>query len=1013
MVESLFNAAEQFLLRAPLLPKSRAREDNASDTWNTSDATAEDRTAEEWARDSLVREAIAASSPSLARRLDSIASGQPVSSRLRGKAAASALRYRIRMATRPTPFGLMAGVATGTFGTAPRALLGADHRKRVKPDGGWLHSELQELDQSAMPRHGALRVVVNNTCALRAGRLLGPIRTKNGKAVRTSVRYSPVVAAVRRLSARPIDLTRLHQALLAEFSATDGDDLWTFLRTLLRLEILLTDAAPPPWHERPLAHALAHHPDWRAGQQWAARAEAYESRPVGDGYESLQALQQAGGPASAVQVDLALDADVRLPPAVAEEAERAATVLWRLSTDDGPNERALRSYHAEFLERYGMGERVPVTRLLDPDAGLGAPAGYTLPGSHRLPPSAAEPNTARERRLHRLFTQALLSGQRHIELREEDIAALSFQGGELPESMDLVTSVIAPSVADMEHGDFLLALSPMSASRQAGAIWGRFAHLLDARSTVADLVHASPSASQSVPVQLFHATPAERLSNVTGIPKITDAHISVGLYEDPDAPGTVRLEDVTVSADPQAFHVWDERSGREITPVSGHVLNPAETPDVARFLREAPTMNTRRAAPWDWGSLASSPFTPGVRYGRTVLWPASWRLEKGCLAGPDATEDSAARTLAQWLRTARVPDRVRLARMDMFIALDLRLARDRALLCEEVRKADCLLHEDLTLDGPDNWLKGPDGAHEAEIVIPLVAKPALSDTARPPSPVPAPRRTAVTRYPPGSEWLSLHLYTSAEAQPDVLRTVVRPWLGELDEHVDRWFFVRYADEGTRRPHLRLRLHGEPRAVNTEVMPRLGIWADHLLTAGTVNDVSVRTYAPETERYGGEHFIEEAQSFFHADSRLVLDRLDGTADPLAVALDVVALVHHFFRESDEDPDAWLLHAYPRDPVLQRAYSARRHEARALATGRTAASGEAESDWADRLARFGSGLRKAAASQPWTDPSGILRALIHMHCNRRLAPSRDAERQLLACARGFAEDRVDRRRHAPDA
>ncbi|GGM22437.1 hypothetical protein GCM10010129_78410 [Streptomyces fumigatiscleroticus] len=423
-------------------------------------------------------------------------------------------------------------------------------------------------------------------------------------------------------------------------------------------------------------------------------------------------------------------------------------------------------------------------------------------------------------------------------------------------------------------------------------------------------------------------------------------------------------------------------------------------------------MTTRRVAPWDWGSLASSPFLPGVRYGRTALRPASWRLEKGSFSGPDTADGDAARALEDWRRDAKVPDRVRLVRADMFVALDLRLARDRALLRDEVRKAECVLHEDLTLDGNEGRLEGPDGAHEAEIVIPLVAKPSAAGTSRSRPSAPAPRRTAVTRYPPGSEWLSLHLYTSAEAQRDVLRTFVRPWLADLGESVDRWFFIRYADEGTLRPHLRLRLHGEPRVLGAEVVPRLGVRTRDLLAAGAINDVAVRTYAPETERYGGEHFIEEAEGFFHADSRLVLDRFEGTADPLVVASDLVALVRHFFRETDEDPAEWPARVCPKDPVLHRAYTARRHEARARATAGTPV-GAAESDWADRLARLGGGLEKSAVPDPWLDPSVVLRSLVHMHCNRRLGPSRDEEHRLLAYARGMAEDELGRRRHTPGA
>ncbi|MET7695807.1 lantibiotic dehydratase [Streptomyces sp. NPDC005483] len=1011
MTDSLFAAADTFLLRTPVLSKGKALDPPPTGVRPAATGTDAPDPAPESVNDALLREAIALSSPSLAQRLRSIARGNPTSPRTQSKALASAARYRIRMATRSTPYGLMAGVAIGQFSEDTSAVLGPAHRKRVKPDNGWLRGELKErLRSRALDRHD-LRLVVNNTCSLRAGRLLAPVTVRDGKAVRSSVRCSPAVEALLQLAAEPVPASELHDVLLEKFPQAGSRKLWGFLKSLVDLEILLTDAVPPPWHDAPLAHVLDRDPDWDDGHRWARLAAAYQDRPVGRGHEELRALQEASGSASGIQVDLAVDAEVRLPPAVAREAERAATLLWRLSSGDTPGRRSLRAYHAEFLERHSVGERVPVTRLLDPDAGLGAPAGYTLPGSHRTVLPAPEPDAARERILHRLFAEALTAGHRHVELDEKDIEALSYRHAEPPSSMDLITSVVAGSTEAMARGDFHLVLSPMTGTRQAGAIWGRFAHLLDTTETLTELTRSAHlTLGQALPVQLFHATPAERHANVTGIPKVTDVHLSVGLYETPDATDTVRLSDVTVSADWDTFHLWDEASGREIAPFSAHVLSPSETPDIARFLWEAPTLATRPAVPWDWGTLKASPFLPGVRHGRTLLWPASWRVQAGAFADPPADEEEA---LQQWRSRWNVPDRVRLAQADMFVALDLRLPGHRTLLAEEARKSDCLLYEDPTLERR-SWLTGPDGPHEAEIVIPLFTTPPTGSPDRAQRSAPAPRRTADLRHPPGGDWISLHLYGSTEAQPDLLRTAVRPWLANLAEQVDRWFFIRYADEATGRPHLRLRLHGEPHILNSEVLPHLGSWTRDLLADGVINDVALRTYAPEAERYGGNAFLAETECFFQADSLMVLDRLGAPSDALTVAADLTALVRHFLRDSDEDPAEWLLQAYLKDPVLHRAYASRRREARALMSTPSAAddsTSAARDDWAERLARLGAGLRKAAASEPWLSPTNVLRALLHMHCNRRLAPTLESERTIYAYVRGMAEDTVSLRRHVP--
>src|SRR2546430_160678 len=91
--------------------------------------------------------------------------------------------------------------------------------------------------------------------------------------------------------------------------------------------------------------------------------------------------RQQNGETMPLAMDVLLDCDVRLPDHVVHEVERAASALLRLSGHPaGPP--AWRSYHLAFCDRYGTGTLVPLTDVVDGDAGLGLPPGYrdsTLP----------------------------------------------------------------------------------------------------------------------------------------------------------------------------------------------------------------------------------------------------------------------------------------------------------------------------------------------------------------------------------------------------------------------------------------------------------------------------------------------------------------------------------------------------------------------------------------------------------------------------------------------------------
>ncbi|MGW0711069.1 lantibiotic dehydratase, partial [Streptomyces sp. NPDC002643] len=123
--------------------------------------------------DPLVNEALALSSPSLGRRLAVVREGGEVSLAALRRTWRSVLRYRARMAGRPTPFGLLAGVAPVRFGGTARVRLGAAHRKSARPDAEWLArlTARWERDPAVLSR---LRLSANGLCVRRGDRLVLP-----------------------------------------------------------------------------------------------------------------------------------------------------------------------------------------------------------------------------------------------------------------------------------------------------------------------------------------------------------------------------------------------------------------------------------------------------------------------------------------------------------------------------------------------------------------------------------------------------------------------------------------------------------------------------------------------------------------------------------------------------------------------------------------------------------------------------------------------------------------------
>lgn len=578
------------------------------------------------------------------------------------------------MATRPTPFGLMAAVATARFGTAAEVRWGGADRRALRPDLGWLLPLLDRLrtDPAVLPR---LRLAVDQQAVLRGDRLVLPYlpeRRDGAEAqplAERTVRATAVVRAAVEASAEPVRHAELLAALAAGFPTAPAEAIAALVRTLVGQGFLLTDLTPPPDSTDLLGHVLdrlpADHPvraELAAVRDGLARASAMPRGQATDLLRELRTRMTRLAPADRpLHADLALDAEVVLPDQVRTELEQIAAVLWRLSPPVTAPEH-LRSYHAEFVERYGMDSPVPLAELLDPDTGLGPPAGYLRPvsgrGSAKAQPSRARTGAeaARDRLLAELAAGALADRGPdgmlpEVVLDDDLLARLTPPRDEAgpaaaetpPASLELYAELAADSVGALDAGDFRLVLSPTAGSDFAGATFGRFASLLagagdgsGARDGVRDGAGASahdPVAPHHDPATAGGALLAEaagsgddgaleahleftpyrpRHANIALTPRWLGHRVVVSAFADPGGPSVLPLDDLVVLADTERLAVYSRRLGREVRATAHHVLNQRTgASNAARFLQEVTLTGQRSWQPWDWGAVNSAPVLPG------------------------------------------------------------------------------------------------------------------------------------------------------------------------------------------------------------------------------------------------------------------------------------------------------------------------------------------------------------------------------------------------------------------
>ncbi|MQY33336.1 Nisin biosynthesis protein NisB [Streptomyces sp. RB17] len=1059
----LYSCAGFALLRIPTLPEKCSEATSVDITEGAADEIPKSlEYLRALATDSLLREAVEISSPPLARRWDDILRGDRHGAAEIRRAVRAVTSYRLRMATRCTPFGIMAGVAPARF--AERAgdtqvRLGPAHRKAVRLERGWVTA----LTASWAGRPEVLRrlrLTANNLCRVRGDRLvlsyLPDLGVEGTETVReVSVRHTPAVRAALDAVRTPLPYPEVEKRLAEQFPSAPDGAIGRMLAELVRKQVLLTDLTPPAEAPDAAAHVLEtlgalparSLPELAELRQITRCLETYRDRPLGAGRalwsEACARMRRLRPAQRGVQVDLAMDAEVRLPPEVAAEAERAADLLWRLAPD-GAGHLALRTYHTEFVERYGVGRAVPVTEVLDPDAGLGPPAGYEHPpGSRPLPPRTPEV-TRRDRLMTQLAQEALLSGTPEVVLDEAHplVARLARpKTGHAP-SIELVTRLVAPSVRALRDGEFRLVVMGGSAG-PAAAAFGRFAGLLpdELHPSLTGLARVTDGErAGALHAQLVFQARHGRGDNVTQVPQWLEHRLPVGVFADPADPGTLALDDLAVCADPHRLMIVDTAGGREVVATVLHKLNTRTlAPNAARLLDEIGRGGVRGVHSWEWGRAEELPYVPRVRHGRTVLSLARWRPTEAVL-DRDTPYPAWTRAVAEWRERWAVPDRICLVYADQRLELDLTSPLHLRLLRHELkRRPEALVLEPWDARGAGGgWLTGPDGTHRNELIIPLVARPAEQPQEAPgavravQAPRAAPPRTLPVEHLPGGEWLYATVHCTPARQNDLLVHHLDDLLDGLPEDVDRWFFIRYRNPDDL---LRLRFHGAPGTLMATLLPRLHRWAATLRSAALIRGIGLGTYDPELERYGGPRAMAAAERVFHADSLAAVEALKLwetgrlALDPVTVAaLGQAHIARTFWTAyTAEKPEgaqpAWLGHvldAVPRGE-MHHAFQKRRREVLPLVDvhgdwqGLRGRPGGAEllASWRARTAAVTDYARtlRTLGDDAWSAPAPVFRSLLHMHHNRVIGIGPHAEQAATAVMRGAVQAHRDRIRSCP--
>ncbi|MGH4020032.1 MAG: lantibiotic dehydratase [Pseudonocardiaceae bacterium] len=951
-----------------------------------------------------VAEAVRVASPSLAEGIEAVCSGQRVEQKQVRRRAASLVRYMLRATGRATPFGLFAGTAAACFADDVKVRWGSSHHQRASADAVWLDDILTRLE--AIPRLlERLRVQVSNLHWTRGGWVVLP-----GAGTRVEVRHTPPVRVALRIAASPVRFAALAEAVGGEFPEAPPSVVGGMLADLVRHGVLVSCLRPPATAIDPLGYVISRLDTVGAEEVVEAETLVFALRTTGgvldrcshatpeqQAEERAAAITAMAGLSTAtttpVALDVRLDCDVQIPHCVAAEMEAAASALLRLSPYPGGHP-VWRDYYERFVHHYGEGTIVPLLEVVDADMGLGLPATY--PGSLLPPPEGHGHPSERDRRLLALVQQADIDGRTEIVLDHEEIARLAvadITDPSVPPHIELAARIHAPSVHALADGDFTLTVFP---ARSAGTMTGRFT---TRGSAMAEVYRDLPVATAgTVAAQLSFPPMHADAANVSRTPQFLPHVIALGEYcPSGHQEGLIPLGDLALVADWHRLHLVEVSRTRTVEPHLFHALAlEQQAPPLARFLAQLPRASCGVYHRFDWGVAADLPRLPRVRYRRSVLCPAQWRIQSADLPATGTDWPSWSGALKGWQTRWSMPNRVELHDGDQALPLDLTETAHAATLRTHLDRNGHAVVTEIPEPSEDGWLQG----HAHELVVPLVSR-------RPPAPSPLAKGRHVVAAPdgqlpasPSAEWVYCKVFAHPERHDEIIAHHLPRLLEEMEGRP--WWFMRYRSPHES-DHLRLRFRVADPGAYGAVAARIGAWTGGLRKMRLAHRLVFDTYLPEVGRYGDGPRLAAAEAVFVADSAAVLTQLRRASAVASLALCAANMVDIAagFAGSTEQATAWLIGHPAKAPARPAARSALA-EACELAdpAGEFAAlralpaGGSVVVAWQVRRAVLAA-YRSQFPSETDIDP--ILDSLLHLHHIRAIGVDRGSERTCRRAAR----------------
>lgn len=807
----------------------------------------------------------------------------------------SLYKYQTRASNRCTPFGLFAGLGTGTWGHENKILSDADLtqslKRKTRLDMNVVCTLAQELSkQPFIRRH--LKFFPNNSIYLvgNSYRYVEYYYSHNRRFHKLNrVDVTSYLDSI--LKEAKAGLTEQQLSLLLTNDEISQEEAAAFITELTEAQLLISQLDPTVTGEDFFQVLLTNLQSIYQKEQTAELNTIISLLEEIDGlirknddailndpetyqfiYLKLKEILPDLGETNLFQTDL-----YKQPLSASMSGDlqaKLSEVIGFLNkiTPPAANSR-MDDFKKRFYERYEETE-IPFLLALDTETGIGYPS-VDANGINELVEDVlmAGTNGAFDIKwndlqsvLLKLLTESIRTQKKAVQISEEDFKQVDYSAGNMPHSYTVMFKVI-----DAETNR--LAIDSIGGSSAINLL-GRFA---GGDQQLCDMVkEIAAFEQQQMPDKLLAEIvhlPESRTGNILARPNYRSYEIPYLAKSSVSSEFQLHPESLTLKIRNDRIILYDTVRQCEVVPRLGNAHNfSTNSLPVYHFLCDLQTQYFAKSyLGFNWGSLAMQfGFLPRVEYRNCILSPAKWQISKSDLAplqDKGKSDGEKHRLFAELKQQKELPDQFVVADGDNELLIDCENPLAIDTFIDVVKNRSSVSLEEYLFTGTNALVKDTAGHHYTNECLAIV----LNEATAPAVKLPAEDKLNNKRqFAIGSEWLFYKIYCGAKTSDLILTEHIREFTGLLKEQgiIDQWFFIRYADPQT---HLRLRLHITDMERYGEVLRTIHESLEPLMDQNLVSKLQTDTYKRELERYG-DNSIQLAEELFHHDSVFVTDML---------------------------------------------------------------------------------------------------------------------------------------------